>query len=386
MALQTSAWPGQKIFQLYDEPLNNPDEMISGYHQDQASLIYSREDVRRWFEFRPEIKRRLSFVPTYPLVAHMRHGDYKPLGYVVVSRESISKGMQAFGFDSAEAEIIKEQEPHCCGLFKTEGLSWLPDFWMMMKAKTLFRANSTFSWWAAILGTGRVFSPVITGLKGGIEQDDVPFVEGNWPRFADLECVTDLHLPESKAVPFREEMRYEYDLNPRSVVFDCGGYEGTFAAEINRRYKCDIHVFEPIASFREKIFQRISAFPNVRLHPYGIGFGSKTFGVKGDMTGEFCEREQSSKVILMRLPDVFRAMQIQSVDLLKLNIEGGEFYALLDLLEEGLISKFKNIQVQWHDVVPNATLNRNLIIEQLQQTHELTFDYGWTWQNWRLKK
>src|SRR5260221_1345614 len=69
MALQTSAWPGQKIFQLYDEPLNNPDEMISGYHQDQASLIYSREDVRRWFEFRPEIKRRLSFVPTYPLVA-----------------------------------------------------------------------------------------------------------------------------------------------------------------------------------------------------------------------------------------------------------------------------------------------------------------------------
>jgi hypothetical protein len=50
------------------------------------------------------------------------------------------------------------------------------DFFLMMKCKNLFRANSTFSWWAATLGDAQVFSPVVGQRTGWL---DVEFVEGN---------------------------------------------------------------------------------------------------------------------------------------------------------------------------------------------------------------
>jgi hypothetical protein len=52
----------------------------------------------------------------------------------------------------------------------------LTDFFIMMNCKTLFRANSSFSWWAATLGTCKVYSPQVGTQTGWV---DVPFVAGN---------------------------------------------------------------------------------------------------------------------------------------------------------------------------------------------------------------
>jgi hypothetical protein len=65
---------------------------------------------------------------------------------------------------------------------------WLDDFLKLYFARTIFRANSSFSWWAATLSpTARVFSPVmdkrhIYGVDG-MEEIDVDFVEGNQPHW-----------------------------------------------------------------------------------------------------------------------------------------------------------------------------------------------------------
>jgi len=37
---------------------------------------------------------------------------------------------------------------------------------------------------------------------------------------------------------FEEEIRYEYPLNVRSIVFDVGGYKGDFAQGMLDRYGC----------------------------------------------------------------------------------------------------------------------------------------------------
>lgn len=198
-------WIGDKIFDLNEPPSSlrcGADDadaiVITDYCQNQDSLIYTRKQVRDWFRFKPEIQAKLDTIPTTAeIVAHRRVGDYPDLGYVVVSYGSYISAMVEFGYGNVkdrELTFVTEEEPLRHPDF-TGDLAFLPDFYQLMKAKVLFRGNSSFSWWAATLSDAEVYAPVVAGLVGGKEQD-CQFVKGNWPRFCDLPFITDLHLTD----------------------------------------------------------------------------------------------------------------------------------------------------------------------------------------------
>lgn len=192
--LRTPYWIGCRIFEI-DDPLTDAKPNLHGYFQSQADIIYSREDCRRWFKFRPEIAELLAKIPVPSIAAHRRVGDYPGSGYPVVSEQSYLKAHEKLFHPSAKIEFITEENPHVHPYF-----SWLapflPDFYRLMCAPFLYRGNSSFSWWAATLGDGIVYSPVIDGLEGGREHDDVEFVLGNHPRLANLDFTTELYLRE----------------------------------------------------------------------------------------------------------------------------------------------------------------------------------------------
>ena len=45
-----------------------------------------------------------------------------------------------------------------------------------------------------------------------------------------------------------------------------------------------------------------------------------------------------------------------------------------------------NIQVQFHDFVLDAESRMKSIQADLRKTHELTYQYDFVWENWKLKK
>lgn len=212
-------WPqGEQIFQLahsipmFPEPARvaendlsvglvpSDDFEVRSYFQQQTALIYSRADCKRWFKFRPEVQALLDAIPQpSACYAHRRIGDYAGYGYVVVSRESYIRAIKRFGFDLKEFTWLnghgyvtpEDERSHVPGL--PDDIGFLRDFYCMMRANVLFRSNSSFAWWASVLGEAETFSPIIDGIEGGKEQD-VEFTAGNWPRFANLGFVTDLHL------------------------------------------------------------------------------------------------------------------------------------------------------------------------------------------------
>lgn len=186
--------------------------------------------------------------------------------------------------------------------------------------------------------------------------------------------------------PFEENDRYVYNLPPDSVVLDCGGYNGDFAAGIYERYGCTIHVLEPVGEFFARIHKRFSDNPKIHVHHFGIGYRTDTaiFKIKGDMTGEFADNPKQEVVDLKSVHAIFN--DIGSVSLLKLNIEGSEFCVLEEMVSTGITRKAQNIQCQWHDVVPNAQSRYDALQKKLAETHFLTFDHGWVWQNWRLNE
>ena len=86
------------------------------------------------------------------------------------------------------------------------------------------------------------------------------------------------------------------------------------------------------------------------------------------------------------ITDFIKINKINHVDLIKINIEGGEYEVLETLLNNNMISIFKNIQVQFHDfIVENAKERMNAIQKKIALTHELTYQYEFVWENWKLK-
>jgi hypothetical protein len=172
------------------------DVCIRGDPQHGKHLIYTRADARRWFKFRPEILDLLRSVPTVEAAAHLRWGDYVTHGgFICISKDSYLRACDQYGVDRAKLVFVSEEEPstvpHIDPMFRWKGrasdhipgIGFLPDFVLLMRAKVLFRAPSTFSWWAAELGNhDRVFSPDQRGISHeGSDRgfQDVPFIEGN---------------------------------------------------------------------------------------------------------------------------------------------------------------------------------------------------------------
>lgn len=184
-------------------------------------------------------------------------------------------------------------------------------------------------------------------------------------------------------------LRVEYPLSPESTVLDVGGYEGQWASDIFARYCCRIEVFEPWPAFAAGIAKRFLQNPSITVHPYGLGAQDRTDDLyaQADGTSLFARVEGSARerVLIRSIAAVWIELGLDTVDLMKVNIEGGEYELLEALIATHLIERVHNLQVQFHEFVPDAhTLYRHLS-DRLTSTHHLTYSVPFVWENWTLR-
>jgi len=181
--------------------------------------------------------------------------------------------------------------------------------------------------------------------------------------------------------------RVEYDLNENSIVFDLGGYEGQWSSDIHARYCCNIYIFEPVTSFADSIKLRFAR--NSKIHVFAFGLSGLNTTVKlcmgNDATSQYKDNGTHLDVVLVKASDFFAQQAIKAIDLMKVNIEGGEYELLEHLLDSGFVVNIRDIQIQFHDFVPEAERRMKCIQERLSETHYLTYSYPFVWENWRNK-
>lgn len=182
-------------------------------------------------------------------------------------------------------------------------------------------------------------------------------------------------------------LRLDYDLSPQSVVFDLGGYEGQWASDIFAMYCCQVYVFEPVPAFAERIRRRFRCNPKVHVFQFGLGARNETarIGLARDASSLYRSGADGPEVRLVSAADFLREHAIAVIDLMKINIEGGEYDLLDHLVSTGGIDRIRNLQVQFHDFVPDAQARMTAIQGRLAQTHEPTYQYPFVWENWRLR-
>jgi hypothetical protein len=184
-------------------------QRMSAHYLMNEALVFS-DEVRNTDCFKTFSARR----NTYD-VAHLRRDDIAnpaynkncDQGYSVLSKESYLTAFRKFGFDPTKVEWVSDDY---LGKWHTDRpqtkrggwtypvgseylgpeliFDWLPDFIKLYFARTIFRANSSFSWWAGFLSpTAKVYSPVIHRQsiygKASYEEVDYDFVEGNHPHW-----------------------------------------------------------------------------------------------------------------------------------------------------------------------------------------------------------
>ncbi len=181
--------------------------------------------------------------------------------------------------------------------------------------------------------------------------------------------------------------RFDYELDEHSVVLDLGGYEGQWANDIYSRYRCRILVFEPVGSFARNITERFRRNPDISVFQCGLGATSRmeTIYVHGAGSSTLRKRSNAERIEIVAVDKWFEEHGVGTVDLMKINIEGGEYELLERMLDAGLIGSIKDVQVQFHNFTTDASARMEDIQRRLLATHEPTYQYRFIWENWRRK-
>ena len=189
-----------------------------------------------------------------------------------------------------------------------------------------------------------------------------------------------------------ETLRHNYpELNENSIVFDLGGYVGDFTQTINDKYGCKVFLFEPHPKFYATCVERFANNKNVTLLNFGISDADGQFLLSDnvDSSSFLSPSTTSKKSIVCKVREILSVLEdlnIKKIDLMKINIEGGEYPLLIHLAKLNSLDLVEEYQIQFHNFIPDAIPKRDNIIEYLSQTHKRTWCYYFVWENWKKFK
>lgn len=183
-----------------------------------------------------------------------------------------------------------------------------------------------------------------------------------------------------------------HDLVHTSTVFDVGGYQGEWSQKIAELYDPHIYIFEPVREFYDSIEKKFRH--NGKVHPrlYGLasadGYlpitiaGAASSGYEPRIYGErrvveFRDAARDAVELLGK-----EAIGDIEIDLMAINIEGGEYDLLPHMINTGLAFRCRKIMIQFHMLWPACYDLWKNIRKDLNQTHELKWDYPFVWEKW----
>lgn len=185
-----------------------------------------------------------------------------------------------------------------------------------------------------------------------------------------------------------DHLRYDYNLNENSIVIDLGAHNGIFTENIFKKFNCFVYSFEPILKHYELCLDKFKIIDKIKLYQSGLSSENKVvdFHVAGESSSIYIGTVLGEFGINLKKIDEFLLDEkIEIVDLIKMNIEGSEYELLEYMLNNNLITKFKNLQIQFHDNVFDGWEQKyNYIKETLKKTHHLTYEFEFKFENWEI--
>ena len=127
----------------------------------------------------------------------------------------------------------------------------------------------------------------------------------------------------------------------------------------------------------EKVILKEYALSNVN--------GESKFYLNANASSQYHASDECIIVRTKATRDLFKELNTNSIDLMKLNVEGAEFEILEDLINN-LLEQIKHLQIQFHKLDDSSDTRRENIRNELLKSHVLDWDYPWIWESWSRRK
>lgn len=178
----------------------------------------------------------------------------------------------------------------------------------------------------------------------------------------------------------------EADLDAGSTVLDVGAFTGQWSRKVSDRYGATIHAFEPAPAAYRQLRTLADEHPNVVAHEFGLGRTEETATLAlagpGSSTHQSTGPQGEAEVQIRDVTTVLGELGLEQVDLLKVNIEGGEYDLFDRLAETGWLPRMRLVMIQFHEWHPNAYWRRWRVRRALARTHREVWNYSWVWELW----
>jgi FkbM family methyltransferase len=192
-----------------------------------------------------------------------------------------------------------------------------------------------------------------------------------------------------EATAAKPDILVDVEVDDRSVVLDVGAYSGEWSGQVSERYGSKVFAFEPDPTSFPKLVERLAKHRNARALDYGLGCrdhvaslalagpGSSIYGANGAFGAAAVQIRDVSLVL--------DELGVDHVDLIKVNVEGGEYDLFDRLIETSWLHRIRLVSVQFHEWHPKAHTRRRRIRRSLRETHEQVWNYPWVWEYWRRR-
>ncbi|MEI2716279.1 MAG: FkbM family methyltransferase [Candidatus Nanopelagicales bacterium] len=174
-------------------------------------------------------------------------------------------------------------------------------------------------------------------------------------------------------------------LDTSSVVVEVGGYLGDYADEIVTRYGCTVHVFEPVPQFAHALRSRFRESSSVRVHECGIGLSESTTELRlsADATGAWTTGDEIT--VRLRAWADLRQEIGPTIDLMAVNIEGGEYQLIEDLHRAHALPQIARLYIQFHRLHEASEQQMQRRRRLISESHDLTWSYDFVWERWDVR-
>lgn len=174
-----------------------------------------------------------------------------------------------------------------------------------------------------------------------------------------------------------ETLALEWAINDRAYVWEIGGFEGRWAAQIEEKFDPYITIFEPTRWGFGKCSARFFDNEKVDVRPYGLWVMDAKLPLynPGNDGASLLMAHATTEVCQFK--DAFLEVGALDgdIDLCLMNVEGSEYALLPYMIGYGLMKFFRYFWCQFHTFA-DPTGDRFLrIYDGMKQTHKPLWNY-----------
>ena len=179
---------------------------------------------------------------------------------------------------------------------------------------------------------------------------------------------------------------FDWPIKPESTVVECGAFHGRWALEIMQRANPTLHMFEPQMWLEPELKSTFKGWSKAYVHMYGLGTETRQARLweVGNDGATFVNntdaRDEGQVFDIREIGITFYDLGLNAIDLMLINIEGGEYTLIPHMFAKQIFPKWLMVQMHLkfgdeHD-----------LCQKIEQHYKMLWDYGSILRAWERRE